>query len=55
MPSGRWELTEDADAKSISSCKPIPNEEVIYVAFKDENLSVLGQSELVRSLTRRAN
>ena len=37
-------MTEDADAKSVNLAASLSDEEVIYVATKDENLSVLGQS-----------
>ena len=36
-------MTEDADAKSVNLAASLSDEEVIYVATKDENLSVLGQ------------
>ena len=37
-------MTEDADAKSVNLAASLSDEEVIYVANKDENVSVLGQS-----------
>ena len=37
-------MTEDADAKSVNLAASLSDEEVVYVATKDENLSVLGQS-----------
>ena len=37
-------MTEDADAKSVNLAASLSDEEVIYVASKDENVSVLGQS-----------
>ena len=37
-------MTEDADAKSVNLAESLSDEEVVYVATKDENLSVLGQS-----------
>ena len=37
-------MTEDADAKSVNLAASLSDEEVVYVATKNENLSVLGQS-----------
>lgn len=37
-------MTEGADAKSVNLAASLSDEEVIYVASKDENVSVLGQS-----------
>ncbi|WP_303949876.1 helix-hairpin-helix domain-containing protein [Streptococcus vestibularis] len=37
-------MTEDADAKSVNLAASLSDEEVIYVANKDENVSVLDQS-----------
>ena len=37
-------MTEDADAKSVNLAASLSDEEVVYVATKDEKLSVLGQS-----------
>lgn len=38
-------MTEDADAKSVNLAASLSDEEVIYVASKDENVSVIGQSD----------
>lgn len=38
-------MTEDADAKSVNLAASLSDEEVIYVASKDENVSVVGQSD----------
>ncbi|EFX96629.1 comEA protein [Streptococcus vestibularis ATCC 49124] len=38
-------MTEDADAKSVNLAASLSDEEVIYVANKDENVSVLDQSD----------
>ena len=38
-------MTEDADAKSVNLAASLSDEEVIYVASKDENISVVGQSD----------
>ena len=45
-------MTEDADAKSVNLAASLSDEEVIYVATKDENLSVMVNQELVRCLTK---
>ena len=37
-------MTEDADAKSVNLAASLSDEEVIYVANKDENVSVLDQT-----------
>ena len=37
-------ITEDADAKSVNLAASLSDEEVIYVANKDENVSVLDQT-----------
>ena len=37
-------MTEDADAKSVNIAASLSDEEVIYVANKDENVSVLDQT-----------
>ena len=38
-------MTEDADAKSVNLAASLSDEEVIYVASKDEKVSVVGQSD----------
>ena len=38
-------MTEDADAKSVNLAVSLSDEGVIYVASKDENVSVVGQSD----------
>ena len=38
-------MTEDADAKSVNLAASLSDEEVIYMASKDENVSVVGQSD----------
>lgn len=38
-------MTEDADAKSVNLAASLSDEEVIYVASKDENVSVVDQSD----------
>lgn len=38
-------MTEGADAKSVNLAASLSDEEVIYVASKDENVSVVGQSD----------
>ena len=38
-------MTENADAKSVNLAASLSDEEVIYVASKDENVSVVGQSD----------
>ena len=38
-------MTEDADTKSVNLAASLSDEEVIYVASKDENVSVVGQSD----------
>ena len=38
-------MTEGADAKSVNLAASLSDEEVIYVANKDENVSVLDQSD----------
>ncbi len=55
MPSRSLGMTEDADAKVLIWHKPVRLKR-LYVATKDENLSVLGQSGTGQvSDKRRAN